>query len=140
MQWNLFVEATATQRVALESLMNDASGELLRSLCTGDLLLKKRCPPAAAFARASAELVTAINSEHTRKEDTPVTWAQLAALDPEMTAMAQQMALRYARLGRNFVQLEPGFLACFAQPRADPSGYDSRFLFFCVFVAHAIPE
>ena len=50
------------------------------------------------------------------------------------------MALRYARLGRNFVQLEPGFLACFAQPRADPSGYDSRFLFFCVFVAHAIPE
>ena len=52
----------------------------------------------------------------------------------------QQMALRYARLGRNFVQLEPGFLACFAQPRADPSGYDSRFLFFCVFVAHAIPE
>ena len=108
-QWNLFVEATATQRVALESLINDTSGELLRSLCAGDLLVKKRCPPAAAFARASAELVTTINSEHTRKEDTPVTWAQLAALDPEMTAMAQQMALRYGYLVDESERVVPHF-------------------------------
>lgn len=93
-QWNLFVEATASRRVRIEEFTRP-SRALVRSLCAAAGGLQSTCPSHGRFAKAAASLSNSTNSEHTSKRLARVTWARLAALDAPMTAMAQSMAVRY---------------------------------------------
>lgn len=88
-QWNLFVESYASRRLRVE----DLSPQVAWDICATSSL--KKCPDVGMLEEADAQLGKTVNSGHTVKDSMKMTWSRLSLLDAEMSAIGQQMALRY---------------------------------------------